>query len=188
MRDVTHGWWRPVSIVLLIATVGIGAVQRPAKSGALDLGGTSWQLVKFASSDGKALVPDDRTKYTIGFAADGSLAARIDCNRGRGTWKSPAPNQLQLGPLALTRAVCPPGSLHDHIVKRWSSIRTYVVKDGHLFLSLAGDGGVRAGTAGQGSFAVGLRLEPAHAMTAVSPEADITWVWCPQISSMAASS
>jgi len=141
MRDVTHDWWRPFSIVLLVATFGIGGGQRPTNSAAPDLGGTSWQLVKFESSDGKALVPDDRTKYTIAFAADGSLAARIDCNRGRGTWKSPAPNQLQLGPLALTRAICPPGSLHDHIVKRWSSIRSYVVKDGHLFLSLAVDGG-----------------------------------------------
>ena len=142
MRHLTRCWWRPGSVVLLMITAGIGAVQRPAKGGAPDLGGTSWQLVKFESSDGKALVPDDRTKYTIAFTADGSLAARIDCNRGRGTWKSPAPNQLQLGSLALTRAVCPPGSLHDHIVKRWSSIRTYVVKDGHLFLSLVGDGGM----------------------------------------------
>jgi hypothetical protein len=28
------------------------------------------------------------------------------CNRGRGTWKSAGPNQLQFGPLALTRAMC----------------------------------------------------------------------------------
>jgi para-nitrobenzyl esterase len=31
--------------------------------------------------------------------------------------------------------------MHDHIVKQWSFIRSYVVKDGHLFLALMADGG-----------------------------------------------
>jgi para-nitrobenzyl esterase len=66
---------------------------------------------------------------------------RIDCNRGRGTWKSSGPNQLQFGPLALTRAKCPPESLHDRIVKDWGAVRSYLIKDGHLFLSLMADGG-----------------------------------------------
>ncbi len=107
-----------------------------------ELAGTSWQLVKFQGGDGKTLTPDDGAKYTIEFSAGGQLAARIDCNRGRGTWKSSGPNQLELGPLALTRALCPPGSLHDHIVKQWGYVRSYIVKDGHLFLSLMADGGI----------------------------------------------
>ena len=32
--------------------------------------------------------------------------------------------------------------MHDRIVKQWASIRSYVVKDGHLFLSLIADGGI----------------------------------------------
>jgi len=56
--------------------------------------------------------------------------------------KSPGPHQLQFGPLALTRAQCPPGSLHDRIVKQRGYIRSYVMKDGHLFLSLMADGGI----------------------------------------------
>ena len=106
------------------------------------LGGTSWQLVKFQSSDDKTLTPDDKSKYTIAFGTDGRVSARIDCNRGTGTWKSPGANQLQFGPLALTRAMCPPGSLHDRIVKDWESVRSYIMKDGHLFLSLMADGGI----------------------------------------------
>jgi heat shock protein HslJ len=70
------------------------------------------------------------------------MSARIDCNRGRGTWKSFGPNQLEFGPLALTRAMCPPESLHDRIVKDWGFVRSYVIKDGHLFLSLMADGGI----------------------------------------------
>jgi para-nitrobenzyl esterase len=38
--------------------------------------------------------------------------------------------------------MCPPGSLHDQIVKQWDYIRSYVIKDGHLFLSLMADGGI----------------------------------------------
>ena len=49
---------------------------------------------------------------------------------------------LQFGPLALTRAMCPPGSLHDQIVKHWPYIRSYVVRNGHLFLALMADGGI----------------------------------------------
>ena len=42
--------------------------------------------------------------------------------------------------MALTRAMCPPGSLHDQIVKQWPHLRSYVMRDGHLFLSLMADG------------------------------------------------
>jgi heat shock protein HslJ len=106
------------------------------------LAGTSWQLVRFQGGDGQTLTPDDPAKYTIGFGSGGQLTARIDCNRGRGSWKSSGPNQLQFGPLALTRAQCPAGSLHDQIGKQWEFIRSYVIKDGHLFLSLMADGGI----------------------------------------------
>ncbi len=47
----------------------------------------------------------------------------------------------ELGPLALTRAMCPPGSLHDQIVKHWTEIRSFALDGGHLRLSLSGDGG-----------------------------------------------
>ena len=53
-----------------------------------DLGGTTWQLVKFEGGDETTLTPDDPAKYTIAFQSDGRLSARIDCNRGMGTWKS----------------------------------------------------------------------------------------------------
>jgi heat shock protein HslJ len=110
----------------------------PAGSG--PLAGTSWQLVRFQGGD-NTLTPDDRSKYTIAFGADGQVTARIDCNRGRATWRPSGVSQVALGPLALTRARCPAGSMHDQIVKNWSSIRTYLLREGHLFLLLTADGG-----------------------------------------------
>ena len=125
-----------------VAAFAAGAAQASAPSNSSSLAGTSWQLVNFQGSDGTTLTPDDRSKYTIEFSADGQLTARVDCNRGRGTWKSAGTNQVEFGPLALTRAQCPAGSLHDQIVKQWGYIRSYMIKDGHLFLSLMADGGI----------------------------------------------
>jgi uncharacterized lipoprotein YbaY len=124
------------------ARAGSASAQTRSGRATAGLGGTSWRLVKFQGSDDKTLEPDDKAKYTVAFKTDGTLTARIDCNRGRGTWKSSGPNQLAFGPLALTRAMCPPGSLHDRVVKDWPFVRSYVIKDGHLFLSLMADGGI----------------------------------------------
>jgi len=38
--------------------------------------------------------------------------------------------------------MCPPGSLQDRIVRDWDFVRSYVIKDGHLFLALMADGGI----------------------------------------------
>ena len=112
--------------------------QTPASAAPLD--GTSWQLVKFQGSDGRTLAPDDRSKFTLEFTAGGRVAARVDCNRGSASWKVNG-SQLALGPLALTRMQCPDSALHDHFVKQWSFVRSFVIKDGHLFLALVADGG-----------------------------------------------
>jgi para-nitrobenzyl esterase len=111
-------------------------------TGPVNLGGTAWQLVKFQGGDGRMLAPDDPAKYTIEFLADGAVAMRIDCNRARGSWKSPGPSQLEFGPMAVTRVQCPPGSLYDRFAKDVSYVRSYVVRRGHLFLALMADGGI----------------------------------------------
>jgi para-nitrobenzyl esterase len=114
------------------------AAQEPAPG----LGGTSWQLVKFQGGDDTVLTPDDKAKYTIAFGNDGRVSARIDCNRGAGTWKSSGPPQLEFGPLALTRMACPPAPLNDRLAKDWPYVRSYVMRDGHLFLALMADAGI----------------------------------------------
>ena len=128
--------------LLLLVTLGI--VMGCSSTPPVHLGGignTSWQLVKFQGGDGTVLTPDDKAKYTVDFANDGNLSVRFDCNRGRGSWILNGPNELRFGPLALTRVVCPPGSMHDHLAWQWSFVRSYTVRSGHLFLSLMADGG-----------------------------------------------
>ena len=114
------------------------AAQTPAPK----LEGTSWQLVQFQGGDDTVLKPDDKSKYAMAFDEKGRVSVRIDCNRGAGTWKSSGAPQLEFGPLALTRMMCPPVPLTDRLAKDWEYVRSYVVKDGHLFLSLMADGGI----------------------------------------------
>lgn len=116
----------------------------PPPSGAAtpaSLEGTSWRLVQIAMSDSVTRPAIERSHYTIGFGQEGVLNVRFDCNRGRGSWASSGPGNLEFGALALTRALCPVGSLHDELVRQWPYVRSYLLKDGRLFLSLMADGG-----------------------------------------------
>jgi para-nitrobenzyl esterase len=129
------------STLALLASVCL-TVSATVASAQSPLAGSSWQLVRFQGGDGTVLTPDDGGKYTIAFDARGNgMAMRIDCNRGRGTWKSAGANQIEFGHMAVTRALCLDSNLHDQILKQWGNIRSYAIRDGHLFLSLMADGG-----------------------------------------------
>lgn len=132
----------PLAAVLALLLARAASGQTPTPPGiAADLAGTSWRLVRFQGGDGKTLIPSDPAKYTFEFGADGRLAVRIDCNRGRGTWKSPGRGQLAFGPMAMTRVGCPPDPFTDRLGRDVGLLRSYVLRNGHLFLSLMADGG-----------------------------------------------
>jgi para-nitrobenzyl esterase len=127
--------------VLLLVLLASGCAQTPPSEAPGGLVGPTWQLVRFRGGDDKVIIPGDGTQYTLAFGSDGRVSARIDCNRGSGSYKSTG-SQIEFGPMAITRAMCPPGSMHDPVVKQLPYIRSYVIKDGHLFLSLMADGGI----------------------------------------------
>ena len=64
-----------------------------------------------------------------------------------GTWSTaPSANgssgRFKFGPLARTRALCRPPSLDESIASQAKFIRSYLLKDGRLYLSLMADGGI----------------------------------------------
>lgn len=131
------------SILAAVVILAISHAEPTQASGqkASELNGTSWQLVKLTGADDATLVPDDKSKYTIKFGRDGRVTARVDCNRGSSTWKSPRSGELQFGSWSMTRAKCALGSLHDKVVTEGAAVRSYFIKDGHLFLSGMAAGG-----------------------------------------------
>jgi para-nitrobenzyl esterase len=132
---------RPRQIVMLAPLLTLACAQTPPQGAAGGLVGPTWQLVKFQGGDGRVEMPIDKSQYELVFKADGSVLARIGCNRGSGTWKSAGSNQIEFGPMATTRAMCPPGWLQDHVAGQLPGIRSYSIRDGRLFLSLVADGG-----------------------------------------------
>jgi heat shock protein HslJ len=108
---------------------------------------TSWRLVEFQSSDDRigTVKPDDAAKYTVSLEPGGRVAMRLNCNRATGTWTSEAAGSdggsFGFGPLAMTRALCPPPSLDSQIARDAEYVRSYVRRDGRLYLNLMADGG-----------------------------------------------
>lgn len=105
--------------------------------------GTSWELLELRSPDDSIGVVrvDDPARYTLAFGADGTAILRLDCNRGRGSWRSEAPGRLEFGAIAVTRAMCPPGSLDARLGRELPFVRAYAMQGDTLRLEMLADGG-----------------------------------------------
>jgi len=114
-----------------------------------ELAGTIWQLVSIQSMDdaqGTTKVAEP-SHFTLEFGRDGRVTLRLDCNRGTGDYKiAPAGDgssgSLTFGPIASTRAMCPPPHLDQRVARDLAYVRSYLLKDGKLYLSLMADGGI----------------------------------------------
>jgi LppP/LprE lipoprotein/META domain-containing protein len=127
--------------LMAIASAILAVQALPARAVPEGLAGTAWRLVQYQDGAGRILEPDDQSDYTVEFKTDSTVAMHLDCHRGRGTWVSRSASQLELGPIAFTRADCPRTPLYDQITRQWASVRSYVLRDKHLFLSLTAGGG-----------------------------------------------
>ena len=88
----------------------------------------------------------DPTKYTVTFGDDGQAAFQIDCNRGSGTFQTAAAaddsGSLTFGPIALTRMFCPQPSDDTKVAAALGYVRSYLLSNGQLHLSLLADSGI----------------------------------------------
>lgn len=122
------------------------AEQAPAQN---PLAGTEWRLVAFQSMDDSVgtTVPEDPTKFTMRLNPDGMVNMSLDCNKANGKWTIKPSSDInsgnfEFGPLAGTRALCPPPNLDEKIVGQAQYVRGYLLKNGRLHLSLMADGGI----------------------------------------------
>ena len=132
---------------LLASSASLAAQDTPSSpniSAAADsaLAGTAWQLVRIMSMDDSVYEPRDRSLYRLEFGDKGSASILADCNRGTGSWTSEQPPKLEFGPLASTKELCQPGSISERFMMQFQWVRSYTMKDGHLFLATMADGSI----------------------------------------------
>ena len=97
------------------------------------IGGT-WHMTREVHGNDPPVVPNDPSKYTLRFGDDGTLLLLADCNRGRSSY-SVDPPKLHVGPGAITRMTCPPGSLDTIFLRDLSAAATFDINDGELHVT-----------------------------------------------------
>jgi para-nitrobenzyl esterase len=105
-----------------------------------DVVDATWEWVS-VTTPVEQIAIDSPDRYTIRFEAGGRAVLRADCNRGTTSFSASSERRITFRPIALTRAMCPPGSLSDRFAKEVGRATSYFVKDGDLFLELPVDSG-----------------------------------------------
>lgn len=116
--------------------------ERAAAAAPSELAGSTWRLVQLQSSNDSVYAPEPKAVYTVEFGTDGRVSVVGGCNRGSGTYTVTPPSGLTFGPLATTRAMCPPGSMSARFLRDFQYMRSYVMVGGRLHISLMADGGI----------------------------------------------
>ena len=86
------------------------------------------------------IVPDAPERYTLEFQPGGRVAVRADCNRGSGSYQLNG-RSLTLGPLALTRAMCAPGSRDVEFLRGLAAVTGHTDNGRELVLTFADNAG-----------------------------------------------
>ena len=81
-----------------------------------------------------------QSRYTVLFQAGGKVAVQADCNRGSGSYALNG-SALSFGPLAMTRAMCPPGSKDGEFLAALSAVSGQAFRGNDLVLTLKSDSG-----------------------------------------------
>lgn len=135
-------------VATLAASVAVSIAGCSSPAAPASLTGTTWQLLNIESmSDEQAgTTIDNPVEYTVTFGDDGKAGFRVDCNRGNSTWKSEAAGgdsgSLTFGPIALTKMMCPQPSADAKVAAALGQVRSYLLSDGKLHLSLEADSGI----------------------------------------------
>ena len=145
-----------IAIAMLTACVtGSSSAPDSEDSGsAMDLTGTSWQLVEIRSMNDYVYTPLSVERYTLDFLSGGQLLIRADCNRGQGSWEQRG-SLLAIGELSLTRAMCRPESIDLRFLNDLVYVRSFVIRDGRLYMTTAADGAILEFEQRPGRYSVG---------------------------------
>ncbi|MFK3737010.1 META domain-containing protein [Massilia sp. TN1-12] len=106
MRQVQHGAGLLLACALAACTTSQGPADAPAA-----LQGSAWRLAGYTPATGNPLAEVRPGQIVFTFGSDGRLSAKLDCNRGTGAYTAtpdgPSQGSLRMGPLGVTRMMCP---------------------------------------------------------------------------------
>jgi len=111
-----------------------------AAAGDAVLTGTLWSWQGTLMNDDTRFVPDAPDRYTLLFEPGGKVSVRADCNRGSGTYTLDG-TALAIGPIALTRMMCAPGSRDAEFLKGLPEVSGHLFRGNDLVLTLKFDSG-----------------------------------------------
>jgi heat shock protein HslJ len=129
-------------MITAVGALTLWAAPAVADAGLSDLYGTGWQLVEIASMNDTVARPDEASSYRLLFGIDGSVSALADCNLASGAVAVWDPPRLQFSGFAGTMAACGPGSLGARYLTELGSVRSYMYREGRLYLATMAEGSV----------------------------------------------
>jgi heat shock protein HslJ len=131
---------RPVLLLSWLAVTG--CAHHPSGSSpdaTKTLTGVTWMWA-YTITPVDVFTPSDPASYTLELGADGRAVIRADCNRGNGAYTLNG-SELRFGPMAMTQAMCAPGSLDTRFAQQLAgSAHTFWHGD-TLMIDLAMDSG-----------------------------------------------
>ena len=105
------------------------------------LAGTSWKWVRTLAADGAEVAPADPMQFILAFVGDDSFGALTDCNNYGGSFKQDG-SRLQFEVIGSTAMACDDGVLSEQYIADLAAAERFVVSDGLLQITTAGDGPV----------------------------------------------
>ena len=103
-----------------------------------ELARTTWGWVSLTTPE-ETLTIAEPERYTLRFSEGDRVALRADCNRGAGSVVFPESGAIRFGVFAITRAMCPSGSLGDRFAREVVRAGRWAIQRGGLRLELSGE-------------------------------------------------
>lgn len=136
--------WIAVLALGLLATTAPLAAQTEMPP----LVGTTWEWVSTATP-AEEIAVSDPTRYQITFIDDGSVAARLDCNRAFGSYTTSGAS-LRIELAGMTMALCADDSQGALFTQHLDQVTGFHFRDGELIMDQAGGGTMRFRAEGSG--------------------------------------
>jgi heat shock protein HslJ len=118
--------------------------EQPAETAATtdaSLTANPWNWTRTAMNDDSVKAPTQAGAFVLTLGADGSASTTTDCNTFNGTYTTGENNSITIALPVSTRMGCPDGAQEEAYIKDLTSVQSYLLQDGNLFLMLPFDSG-----------------------------------------------